>query len=89
MKIVIIILCAAAALLLLPPLHGKPIEKKSLKQQVLSELLQRLIQEQEEAIAQEEAAVESWEQDQNVEQEETIAQEMGSEMEIAEAGNSL
>ncbi len=83
MKIMIVTLFAVVALLVLPPLHAKPLtDNKSLRNRILSELLQRMIEEQEEALAQEE---ESYGVDRYME-EENAADKMGTELEIAESG---
>ncbi len=78
----IVALFAVVALLVLPPLHAKPLtDNKPLRNRILSELLQRMIEEQEEALAQEE---ESYGVDRYMEEEN--ADEMGNELEIAESG---
>ncbi len=56
MKIAIVTLFAMVALLVLPPLHAKPQDIASLKQQFLFKVLQGMIEEQEEALAQQEEA---------------------------------
>ncbi len=88
MKIATVTLFAMVALLVLPPLHAKPQDIASLKQQFLFKVLQGMIEEQEEALAQQEEA--------NAEgrfpggyyedmEEENVAQAMGAELEVARA----
>ena len=70
----IIVFVAVVTLLVLPSLHAKPTDNMSLKQRILSELLQRMIEEQEEVLAQEEVNAES-----------VDAEIMGNELEVAES----
>ncbi len=85
MNIATVALFTVVALLVLPPLHAKPLRNnKSLRHQIMSELLQRMIEEQEEVLAQEEANAESFGVDEDT-QEENVAESMGAELEVARA----
>ncbi len=87
----IIALFAVVALLVLPPLHAKPLDNNSLKQRLLSELLQRMIEEQEEMVARDEMQAQeemSFEMGQNRVEEENFSESMGTELEVAEMGKS-
>ncbi len=88
MNVSTVALFAVVALLMLPPLHAKPLRNwnnKSLRHQIMSELLQRMIEEQEEVLAQEETNAESFGVDEDT-QEENVAESMATEFEVAEFG---